>query len=48
MFNGSRRSVRSVDARKQEVSPKLIILSVLFAGSAVKNCRTVSISVPVY
>jgi hypothetical protein len=33
---------------EKEISPKLIIFSVLFAGSAVKSCRTVSINFPVY
>jgi len=40
--------LRSVDAKEKEIPPKLVILSVLLAGSAVKSCRTVSINVPVY
>jgi hypothetical protein len=37
-----------MEAIEKEMSPKLIISSVLFAGSAVKNCRTVSMSFPAY
>jgi hypothetical protein len=40
--------VRSGDAKEKEMSPKLVIFSVLLAGSAVKNCRTVSINFLVY
>ena len=29
---------------EKERSPKLVILSILLAGSVVKNCRTVSIN----
>jgi len=40
-------SLRSNEATEKEMSPKLIIFSVLFAGSAVKNCRTVLADNPV-
>jgi hypothetical protein len=38
--------LRSDDVREKEISPKLIIFSVLFAGPAVNNCRAVSINYP--
>jgi hypothetical protein len=38
--------LRNNDAREKEISPKLAIYSVLQAGSAVNNCRTVSIDNP--
>jgi hypothetical protein len=37
-----------MEAIEKEMSPKLIIYSILFAGSAVKNCRTVSMDFPVH
>ena len=38
----------SRDSKEKDSSPKLIVFSVLFAGSAVKSCRTVSINYPIY
>jgi hypothetical protein len=32
---------------EKEIPPKLIIYSILFAGTAVKSCWTVSLNVPV-
>ncbi|MBC8062117.1 MAG: hypothetical protein H7Y18_15805 [Clostridiaceae bacterium] len=40
--------MRNVETMEKERSPKLAIPSLLLAGSAVKSCRTVSISLPVY
>jgi len=42
-----RRGVRgNDDPMKKEMLPKSIVTSLLSAGSAVKNCRTVSIGFP--
>jgi len=40
--------LRNGETKEKGRSPKLIIFSVLLAGSIVKNYRTVSINFPVY
>jgi len=40
--------MRSFDSIEKEVSPKHILYSILYAGTAVKSCRTVVIDFPVY